>query len=405
MKRICPGRPAGILCALLFVLSCGRTEAEGASELRIQPPLKELFRNDFSFGCLLSYAHIGFPSDPPVRGQSRIAAPGGGELVSYHMNSMSPGNWMKPAYIVDIEASARNYADAVTADEKYYAETHPVVRFNGNITAQLNWARRQGFSFRGHTLVWHNQTPGTAFFRSGYGENRPYLDKAVMTDRMKNYIDEVFRIIHEGWPGLLTAMDVVNEAVNDNGTERSRSEWYRTFGDGSYVFRAFEFARQSSAHYGETQISLYYNDYNTHKPAKADGIVRLCGPIYKAGFLDGIGMQEHDALGSPTRQQWIASYDKFDRICSEMSVTELDVNPGNPPDYLRQADQYSMLITCFLERSSRSGRGKIVNVSKDGLNDQWAFVKGASLWDADNNPKPAFYAVVNAVERYYDDRP
>ncbi len=36
-----------------------------------------------------------------------------------------------------------------------------------------------------------------------------------MTARMENYIKEVIRIIHEGWPGLLTAFDVVNEAVTD----------------------------------------------------------------------------------------------------------------------------------------------------------------------------------------------
>jgi hypothetical protein len=42
-----------------------------------------------------------------------------------------------------------------------------------------------------------------------------------------------------------------------------------------------------------------------------------------------------------------------------------------------------------------SGRGKLISVSKDGLNDEWAFVKNASLWDAENQCKPAFYASVN----------
>jgi len=60
-----------------------------------------------------------------------------------------------------------------------------------------------------------------------------------------------------------------------------------------------------------------------------------------------------------------------------------------------------MLFKCFVERSSRSGRGKIVNVSKDGLNDQYAFVANASLWDSYNKCKPAFFAAVN-VGKYYN---
>ena len=60
-----------------------------------------------------------------------------------------------------------------------------------------------------------------------------------MTERMENFIKEVIRIIHDGWPGLLTAMDVVNESVNDNGTDRTaNNEWYTTFGDMSFVMKA-----------------------------------------------------------------------------------------------------------------------------------------------------------------------
>jgi hypothetical protein len=168
--------------------------------------------------------------------------------------------------------------------------------------------------------------------------------------------------------------------------------------------KAFEFTRKWTVHYGETQIKLYYNDYNTHNPNKANGIVRICGPIFQAGYLDGIGMQDHDGLSSPTAAQWIASYNKFDPICTEMSVTELDVNPGSgtpaPAILATQANQYAMLFKCFVERSYKSGRGKIISVSKDGLNDQYAFVANASLWDNRNQCKPAFYAAVNVGLNY-----
>lgn len=369
------------------------------------PALKDVYKNDFKIGCLLSYAHIGFTNDPYVPGQSNVVSTTGGQLIQYHMNSMSPGNWMKSTYIVDINGSASAYLAANTQEAKDSIDVHPLVKFNGNIIAQLNWAKRQGFTFRGHTLIWHNQHPGTAFFRTGYTANGARLSKEKMTARMENYIKEVIRIIHEGWPGLLSAMDVVNEAVNDNGTDRStNNEWYTTFGDNSFVLKAFEFARKYTVLYGETQMKLYYNDYNTHNPAKADGIVGLCRPIFEAGYLDGIGMQDHDAYNSPTAAQWIASYNKFYPICTEMSVTELDVKPSStsltPSVLTSQANQYAMLFKCFVERSYFSGRGKIINVSKDGLNDEWAFVKNASLWDANNQCKPAFYAAINVGLNY-----
>lgn len=390
-----------ITIALVWLFSINASAQSDTIETNV-PALKEVFANDFYIGCLLSYKYVGFPDDPYVPGQSLIVTPNGGYLIQYHMNSMSPGNNMKPQYTVDIYGSAAAYNAAFAAD-KDSVDTHPIVKFNGDIIAQLNWAQRQGFTFRGHTLVWHNQTPST-FFRSGYSYGGARLTKEKMTERMDNYIKEVIRLIHEGWPGLLMAMDVVNEAVNDNGNDRTNdSEWYVTFGDNSYLMKAFEFARKYTIEYGEAQIKLYYNDYNTHNPDKADGIVQICTPIFEAGYLDGIGMQDHDGYNYPTTEQWIASYDKFDPICTEMSVTELDIRPSTNTSsrWTTQANQYAALVKCFIERSYFSGRGKIISVSKDGLNDQYAFVANASLWDANNKCKPAFYAAVN-VGNYYN---
>jgi endo-1,4-beta-xylanase len=370
------------------------------------PALKDVYAKDFTIGCLLSYRNIGFSTDSAVSGQSAVATPNGGYLIKFHMNCMSPGNNMKPQYTVNITASAAAYNSASTSAAKDSIDTHPIISFNGDLIAQLNWARRQKFTFRGHTLVWHSQTP-TELFRSGYTANGTRLSKEKMIQRMDNYIHEVVRLIHQGWPGLLSAIDVVNEAINDDGTDRTTdSEWYVTFGDNSYLMKAFELARKNTVQYGETQIKLYYNDYNTNISNKADGIVRICKPIYQAGYLDGIGMQEHDANSSPNAAEWIASYNKFDGVCNEMSVTEFDVTTGSASpstaDLTTQANQYGMLFKCFVERSYKSGRGKIINVSKDGLNDAYTFKtnQSSSLWNASNKCKPSFYAVADVGKNY-----
>lgn len=379
--------------------------AQTVDSIEATPALHEVFADHFTIGALLSYPHVGLPNDPVVPGQSAVVSPTGGYLIRHHMNFMAPGNNMKPQNTVDIAASALAWQNAATQAERDSINVHPVVRFIPNMIAQLNWARRQGFTFRAHTMVWHNQTPGTAFFREGYSATGARLSPERMTERMSNYIASVIRLLHEGWPGMVTAMDVVNEAVLDNGQDRAaNNEWYTTYGDMSYVARAFEAARRHSVAYGETQIKLYYNDYNTHLPAKADGIVRVMKPIFEAGYLDGIGMQQHDQWNSPTAAQWLASYNKFDAISHEMAVTELDVNPQQTqPSAQRlreQANQYAMFFKLFMDHSAGSGRGKIVNVTKDGLNDQYAFVANASLWDAANRAKPAFYAVAKVGFAY-----
>lgn len=394
-----------LIAAVLLLLAGGTLLAQSDAIQTDVPALRTVYAHDFYIGCLLSYPHVGFASDPQVPGQSAVVAANGGYLIQYHMNSMSPGNNMKPVYTVDISGSAAAYR-AASAAQKDSIDTHPIVRFNGNLIAQLNWAQRQGFTFRGHTLIWHSQTPAE-LFRSGYTTSGARLSRDKMIERMDNYIGSVIRLIHERWPGLLSAIDVVNEAVTDAGLDRADSEWFLTFGDNSYLAKAFELTRKHTLARGESQIKLYYNDYNTHLPAKADGIVRVCTPIFQAGWLDGIGMQEHDSNTSPTAEQWIATYDKFSPVCTEMAVTELDVTTGSATPTAgvlqTQANQYGQLFKCFVERSYFSGRGKIINVSKDGLNDQYTFKtnQSSSLWDTKNQCKPAFYAAV-AVGRWYN---
>jgi endo-1,4-beta-xylanase len=391
-----------VFVMLFFV----RVEAQSDTIQTTVPALKKVFAKDFYIGCLLSYRNIGLPDDP-IKGSTPVATPNGGYLIKYHMNSMSPGNNLKPQYTVNMNASIAAYNAATSQAAKDSVDTHPVITFNADIIAQLAWAKRQGFTFRGHTLVWYNQTPGTGFFCTGYSSVGTRLTKEKMTARLENYIKEVIRLIHEGWPGLLSAFDVVNEAVNEDGTDRQTSnEWYTTFQDNSYIMKAFEFTRKYTVQYGETQIKLYYNDYNTSTASKANGIVRVCTPIFQAGLLDGIGMQEHDANTSPTAAQWIATYNKFFPICNEMAITELDVSTGSTSPsaalFTQQANQYAQLFKCFVERSYKSGRGKIISVSKDGLNDAYTMTtQASSLWDSKNLCKPAFYAVVD-VGTYYN---
>ena len=100
--------PFFVILGLLILLSVSLFSQTDTIQTNV-PALKDVYADDFSIGCLLSYKYIGFEDDPPVPGQLPIVTPNGGYLIQYHMNSMSPGNNMKPQNTVDISASAAAY--------------------------------------------------------------------------------------------------------------------------------------------------------------------------------------------------------------------------------------------------------------------------------------------------------
>jgi hypothetical protein len=200
LKNVTPNHLKNVSFGLMiisWISICSRVLA-GPIQTDV-PALKDVFANDCKIGCLLSYAHVGFSSDPYVAGQSNIVDADGGYLIKYHMNSMSPGNWMKSTYIVDMNGSATAYNNADSQAEKDSINVHPIVTFNGNIIAQLNWLSARVLHFADTRWSGIANIPARLFpyriFQHG-----ARLTKEQMTDRLDNYIKEVIRIIHEGWP-------------------------------------------------------------------------------------------------------------------------------------------------------------------------------------------------------------
>ena len=97
------------------------------------------------------------------------------------------------------------------------------------------------------------------------------------------------------YKGRIRGWDVVNEALNEDGTLRD-SPWRRGIGD-DYVARAFEFA-----HEADPDLELYYNDYNlATRPAKRAGAIRIIKDLQQRGIrIDAVGEQGHWRLDTPT---------------------------------------------------------------------------------------------------------
>lgn len=130
--------------------------------------------------------------------------------------------------------------------------------------------------------VWHSQVP--SWVTNGNFNN------ATLISILKNHISNV--VTH--YRGACYAWDVVNEALNEDGSYRSSdSVWGRTIGP-AFIPMAFAAARAA-----DPAAKLYYNDYNIDfAGAKASGAVRLIQMVKAYGApIDGLGMQAHLTAG------------------------------------------------------------------------------------------------------------
>ena len=115
--------------------------------------------------------------------------------------------------------------------------------------------------------------------------------------------------------------DVVNEALNDDGTLRD-SPWRRGIGD-DYIAR-----RSSSRSEADPDAELYYNDYNlATRPGKRAGAIRIIKDLQQRGLrIDAVGEQGHWRLDSPTAAEIDQTITELRATGVKVMITELDVN-------------------------------------------------------------------------------
>ena len=76
------------------------------------------------------------------------------------------------------------------------------------------------------------------------------------------------------------------------------TQWYNLIG-GDFIERAFRKANQI-----DPDAQLIYNDYNVWKAEKRKAILEMAKALRSKGVrIDGIGMQGHYRLNSPSLEQ------------------------------------------------------------------------------------------------------
>ncbi|MCY0878715.1 MAG: endo-1,4-beta-xylanase [Firmicutes bacterium] len=263
--------------------------------------------------------------------------------------------------------------------------------------ALVDVAEEHGMAVRGHTLIWHNQTPEWVFRdQSGRLKSR----REVLTT-LKDHINRVV----SRYRGRVYCWDVVNEAVSDGGDDLLRkSLWLETIGE-DYLIEAF-----LAAHDADPQAQLFYNDYNECDPQKRAKICRLIRRLKSEGVpIHGMGLQAHWHLNSPGIDDIERSLNDYAELGVRLQITELDISVYNhreDPPYrqmtpsllLQQAERYRAAFRLFKRYAE-----VIDSVTFWGIADDRTWldnfpVRGRKDWpllfDTDHRPKPAFYAIM-----------
>lgn len=263
----------------------------------------------------------------------------------------------------------------------------------------------------GHTLIWHSQLA-------------PWMAEIKDSTEMKAFMKDHITTIVSKYKGRINSWDVVNEALNEDGTLR-KSVFLNTLGE-NYLADAFKLATQADA-----KVDLYYNDYNICEPKKREGVIKLVENIKThGGKIDGVGIQGHWRLDSPSLEEIEKSILAYSKLGLKVAFTELDItvlpNPWdlqgadvnqnfegsekmNPypktlPDSIQTklAQRYASIFKLFLKHKDKISRVTFwgVHDGQSWLND-WP-IKGRTnyplLFDSNLKPKKAYYSVLHSKE-------
>lgn len=330
---------------------------EGDSEMK---SLFKSYENEFKIGAAVNQRTIKTHQD----------------LLQDHFNSLTAENDMKFASVQPEEGRFT------------FRKADKIVEF----------ARENDKAVRGHTLVWHNQTPDWVF--SDQQGNQVGSEKLLA--RMK---DHIFQVV-ERYKGEVYCWDVVNEAIADDKEKTLRETKWREIIGPEYIKKAFNYAHQA-----DPEALLFYNDYNATQPQKRDKIFKLVQDLLEAGTpIHGIGIQGHWNIYSPSVDEIEAALKKYASLGLKIHITELDISVfafddrrkdlEQPTEEMMdlQAEKYRKVFALFREYSEVIG-----NVTFWGVADDQTWldnfpVQGRKNWplifDTEHNPKKSFWEII-----------
>ena len=317
-------------------------------------------------------------------------------LIKQRYNSITLENEMKPDALLGSSPNLISVAEAKSLGyyipSNYTEATVPKINFS-TMDKVLKIAYDNGLGVRGHTLVWHGQTPSW-LFKTGYNNSAGYVNQSVMNARMEFYIKSVMNHVYTSQYGsVVYAWDVVNEYLHSP----AESGWVKIYGNVStspqFVKDAFRYASETLSYFKLTdKVSLFYNDYNEYM--EADNIVKMINFINaEKKICNGVGGQAHLASTFPSASYFKQAYSKFVNAGFEIQITEFDA--GAKSEQEQAAYVYDVMKS--VNELKKAG-GKITGFTWWGLSDDvsWRRENSPLLHSNLNTPKASYYRTLDA---------
>lgn len=249
------------------------------------PSLKDAFKGDFYIGTALNNVQI-------EEKDSEAAV-----LIPQQFSAITPENIMK-CEIIHPEWDRYNF----DMSDKYVA-----------------YGKKQNMFIVGHTLVWHSQLS-------------PFVSKIQSKDSLLLFMTNHINTVAGRYAGKINGWDVVNEALEEDGTLR-KSIFLNKLGE-DYLVKAFQLAAKAAPN-----TELYYNDYNIEQPKKRAGAIALIKKIQANGTrIDGVGIQGHWSINGPPIKDIEESILAYSALGIKVMFTELDLTVLPNPWDLKGAD-------------------------------------------------------------------
>jgi endo-1,4-beta-xylanase len=253
------------------LLACSGNKG-GKGTAKAEPSLKEVFKKDFLIGTAINAGQI----------QEKDAK--ANETILKQFNQLTPENIMK----CEIIHPAWDKYDFTLADQL------------------VAYGQKNNITVVGHTLIWHSQLS-------------PFIRRMKDADSVKQFFTDHITTVASRYDGKIKGWDVVNEALNEDGTMR-KSIFLDKLGD-NFVTEAFRIAQKAAPN-----TELYYNDYNNEQPKKRAGCIAMMKKIQDAGVrIDGVGIQGHWHVGKVPLKDIEESIVQYGAMGLKVMITELDI--------------------------------------------------------------------------------
>jgi endo-1,4-beta-xylanase len=315
-------------------------------------------------------------------------------LLLAQFGAITPENCMKPAVV----QAAEGKWDFAQAD------------------AFVDFAGGSGLKVVGHCLVWAKDDRTPAWF---YRDGAQPAGRELLLARMRRHVETMVGRYRD----RAAMWDVVNEALDDGGDYLRPSGWSAACGE-LFIAKAFEYA-----HAADPDALLIYNDYNNELPAKREKQIRLIRSLREKNVpVHAVGLQGHYEIDRVPFKEIEETLVAMRSLGLKVVISELEIDvvprgkwwadggkhreelarldpyrDGCPPDVLRrQADQYAQLFRIFRRHSDTIARVSFWNLhdGQSWLNDfPWKRTNHPLLFDRQGNPKPAFAAVMSALNQ------